>query len=175
MQRIRTLALVAVAVICPFLIYYPYKAFSWQLNMAFLEPERWLRSGWADADAVIAPLTRVIYFAMWSPATLAGIAALLFGLRTAILFRRGVIFDPRVAAAIMRLGWCTAASSTIHIIAACFSPMVVSWHNASGPMSVRLWLSTSHVSLILCGLAFVLMGAVLREAIKLDEDNRMYV
>lgn len=175
MEKIRSLALVAILVILPFLIYYPYKAFSWQLKMAFFEPERWFRSGWADADAVISPLTRLVYFAMWSPAVIAGIAALLFGLRIAVLFRRGVIFDPRVATAILRMGWCTVVSNLIHISAACSSPMVVSWHNAAGPLPLRLWLSTPHVSLILCGLAFVLMGAVLREAIRIDQDNRMYV
>lgn len=175
MQKIRTMSTVALCVIVPFLLYYPWRALDWQVRMAFLEPERWLRSGWADSDAVIAPFTRVVYFAVWSPAVLAGVIGLLAGIRIAVLFRQGIVFDNRVAKAILWLGRATVASSTIHIFAACVSPMIVSWHNAAGALPVRFWYSSPHLSLVLCGLAFMLMGAVMREAIAIEEDNRKYV
>lgn len=175
MKKIRILATIAICVIVPYLVYYPYKAFSWQLNMAFWEPESWFRSGWAEPGVVISPVTRWVYFAMWAPAVFAGIAALLTALRIAAGFRRGQVFETRVANRILWLGRFSVASSGIHILAACFSPMVVSWHNAAGPMPIRLWLSTAHLSLILCGLAFMLFGAVMREAIEIAEDNRKYV
>lgn len=101
--------------------------------------------------------------------------ALFWALRLIWYFRQGKVFDERVARAIMWLGRCTAASSTIHILAACVSPKIVSWHNPSGPLPLRLWLGTEHVSLVLCGLAFMLMGYVLREAIKVARENESFV
>jgi len=175
LNKIKTMSTAALIVLVPFLIYYPWNALDWQLRMAFLEPDRWLNSGWSDADAVIAPLTRVAYFAMWSPAVVAGVIGCLAGLRVAWLFRQGIIFDTRVAQSFLWLGRATAASSIIHIAAACLSPMVVSWHNADGPLPLRFWYSSPHLSLILCGLAFILMGAVMREAIAISDENRTFV
>ena len=83
MIRIHNMSTVALILIAPFLIYYPYKAFEWQLNMSFLDPQRWLNSGWVEAGAEIAPLTRVVYFLVWSPAVVAGILSLLAAGRVA--------------------------------------------------------------------------------------------
>lgn len=74
MNKIRRMANIALLIILPFLIYYPYKALSWQLNFAFLDPERWLDSGWVENGAIIATSTRVIYFSIWVSALIAGCA-----------------------------------------------------------------------------------------------------
>ena len=175
MDKIRRMANIALLIIFPFLFYYPYKVLSWQLDMAFLKPEQWLSSGWVEAGAVISPLTRVVYFSIWVSALIAGMCALFCALRIIWFFREGIVFEDRVARAIGWLGRCTVASSSIHIFAACLSPMIVSWHNPSGPLPLRLWLSTSHLSLMLCGLAFMLMGYVLREGIKVARENESFV
>jgi hypothetical protein len=143
--------------------------------MSFLDPQRWLNSSWVEYGAEIAPLTRAVYFSVWFPALLAGIFALLAAGRVAWLFRSGAVFDDRVARGIMWLGLFTIASSAIHIFAACVSPMIVSWHNPSGPLPMRWWYSSSHLSLIFCGLAFLLMGAVMREAIKMARENEEFI
>jgi hypothetical protein len=175
MIRIHNMSTVALILIAPFLIYYPYKAFEWQLNMSFLDPQRWLNSGWVEAGAEIAPLTRVVYFLVWSPAVVAGILSLLAAGRVAWFFRNGVLFDDRVARAIMWAGRFTIASSGIHIFAACVSPMIVSWHNPSGPLPLRFWFSSAHCLIIFCGMAFLLLGAVMREAIKMARENEEFV
>jgi hypothetical protein len=175
MTKIRNMSTMAMILIAPFLIYYPYKAFEWQLNMSFLDPERWLNSGWVEAGAEIAPFTRVVYFLVWSPAVLAGILSLLTAGRVAWFFRNGVLFDDRVAQAIMWVGRFTIASSGIHILAACVSPLIVSWHNPSGPLPLRFWFSSAHCSIIFCGMAFLLLGAVMREAIKMARENEEFV
>lgn len=175
MTKIRNMSTLALILILLFLIYYPYKALEWQLNMAFLYPDLWLNDGWAEYGAVIAPFTRVVFFWVWFPTLLAGVLALLAAGRIAWLFRLGVIFDDRIASAIMWLGRFTVASSGIHILAACVSPMIVSWHNPSGSLPLRFWYSSPHLSLIFCGLAFLLMGAVMREAIKVALDNEGFV
>jgi putative flippase GtrA len=175
MTKIRYMSTFALILILPFLIYYPYEAFGWQLDMAFLDPQRWLNSGWVEQGAEVALLTRVVYFLVWSPAVIAGILALLAAARVAWLFRRGTVFDDRVAGGIMWVGRFTMASSGIHILAACLSPMIVSWHNPSGPLPLRFWFSSAHCSLIFCGMAFLLLGAVMREAIKVAHENEEFV
>jgi hypothetical protein len=166
---------IALILIVPFLVYYPYTAFEWQLNMAFWDPQRWLNSGWVENGAVIAPMTRIVYFLMWSPAVVAGVLSLLAAGRVALFFRNGILFDDRVARAIKSVGQFTIASSAIHVFAACLSPMIVSWHNPSGPLPMRFWFSSAHCSLIFCGMGFLLLGVVMREAIKIARDNEGFV
>lgn len=174
-SKIRRLSIVAFIVLLPYAIYYPWEAFNWQLEMAFLDPERWQNSRWAHPDVEIAWTTRAIYLAMWSSATICGVIGIFWAFRLILCFWRGIVFDFQVAAAIYRMGCFLVAANAVHIIAACFSPMIVSWHNPDGPLPLRFWYSSTHLGLILCGLGFVLMGAIMREAIRLARENDEFV
>ncbi len=175
MQKIKSMATIAFVVLLPYLVYYPYEALNWQLNMAFLDPSEWQEHRWAHSDVEIAAMTRAVFFAIWCSAVIWGTAGLLWACRVIWLFWRGAVFDLRVAKAILWLGRCIVAGNVTHIAAACVSPMIVSWHNPEGPLPLRFWYSSTHLGLILCGLAFVLMGAVMREAIRIARENEEFV
>ena len=175
MNRIKSMSAIAFCVLLPYLVYYPYEALNWQLQLAFLDPDRWQHHQWAHSDVQIAVLTRVAFFAVWFPAVVWGVAALLWAGRVIWLFWRGIVFDQRVAKGILWLGRCLVGSNVTHILAACLSPMIISWHNPEGPMPLRFWYSSTHLGLILCGLGFVLFGAVMREAIRIARENEEFV
>lgn len=175
MKKIRTLSLIAMVILAPYLIAYPYFALEFQLQMVFLNPGLWETHRWVSEGAVIATTTRAVYFLMWLVPTILGVGAILTALSIARLFYAGTIFADRVALKVMRLGQYTASSAFLTILAGCATPKVISWHNVDGPLDFRLWISVPNAGLVLCGLAFLLMGAVLREGIALAKENEAFV
>lgn len=175
MQRIRFLCNIAILALIPMALYYGYDSLSWALNEALLKPERWLTDGWVNPEAKIAPLTRWIFLIFWIVPTVFGLLSIYFAMRLALLVRCGVLFDLRVARWVVLVGVNVAASGAAKIIAACVSPMIKSWHNPDGRLPFRFWFGSEEFGLIFCGLGFVLMGLVLREAIRLARENEAFV
>lgn len=175
MSKIKTVATCTIPLLMLFTVYYIYRGMEWQLNMAFLDPDRWLASRFVDPDAVIAKSTRILYFAMWQIPLYAGTIALGTALRILLLLRRGILFDLKISRAISWLGLMTALSAATELIAAALSPKVLSLHNADGPAPLRFWYSSTSFSLLFYGIAFVMMGWVLSEAIKIDRENKEFV
>ncbi len=175
MARIRLLCNLTILTLIPMALYYGYDSLGWALNEALLKPERWLNDGWVNPEAKIALLTRWIFLVFWSVPTVFGLLSIYFALRLALLVRKGVLFDLRVASWVIAVGVTVAASGAAKILAACVSPMIKSWHNPEGPLPLRLWFGSEEFGLIFCGLGFVLMGLVLREAIKLARENEAFV
>lgn len=175
MKKVKTLSTIALIVLLPYLILYPYEVLSFQARMAFLEPGLWESHRWASPGTEIAGITKAVYFSIWVIPAIFGLGAILAALSIAWLFRSGIIFDDKVAKRILQLGQCTALSPLLVMAAGSVSPMIVSWHNPNGPMDLRLWYSAPNLSLLLCGLAFLLMGAVLREGIIMARENEAFV
>lgn len=62
MGKIRTLSTVAMIVVLPMLLYYPYEALSWNLSLSFLDWGGWACDDrWVDGDAQIAPGARIVF------------------------------------------------------------------------------------------------------------------
>jgi len=155
MQRIRTLSTFAVIVMLPFMLYYPYEVLSWNLQLSYLDPGAWTRNdAWVDPDAQISMATRTVFFAVWLTPVVFGVVGYLAAFSMLILLRRGVVFDPRIATRLTLMGVMTVLSSSTALLAATFSPMIRSRHNADGPLPLRFWHDSGQFGLIFCELVF---------------------
>lgn len=175
MDRIRLLCNITIVALVPMSLYYIYSSGGWALNEALLQPERWLSDSWVQPGAVIAPLTRWVFFFMWILPVALGVFGYVIAVRLALLVRSGVLFDEQVARFVFWMGFGVASSSAAKVFAACLSPMVKSWHNLEGPLPLRFWYSSEEIGLIFCGLGFVIFGLILHEAIKIARENEGFV
>lgn len=80
MERIRTLSTIAIIIMLPMLIYYPYEGLGWNLRLSFFDPGAWTRNNvWVDPDAQIATVTCAVFFTVWAVPTLLGFFGYLSG------------------------------------------------------------------------------------------------
>lgn len=176
MPRTKFLSTIALIVMLPLMLYYPYHGLAWNLEISFLDMGKWTRnSTWVHPDADIAMSTRIVFFTFWLLPTVFGLLGYITGFRALLLFRQGAVFDPRVADRLYWLGIFVATSSALALLAGAVSPMIRSWHNPDGPLPLRFWYSSGNIGLVFCGLAFVFLGLVLHEAIKLARENEAFV
>ena len=176
MKRIRNLSTVAMIVMLPMLIYYPYEALSWNLELSFLDLGKWTRNdSWVHPDAQIAMGTRVVFFSIWAIPVLLGVLGYLSGFSALLLLRRGIVFDQRVARGLTRMGIFVFLSSALSLVAGAVSPMIRSWHNPDGPLPLRFWYDSGNFGLAFCGLAFLFLGLVMQEAIRIARENEEFV
>ena len=170
-QRIKFVATLALLPLVVYLVYYPYNSIQNTLDFAFFEPVRWVQNGWAEQGVKIAFGTRMTYAVAWLLPVFAGLLSVVCAVRILWLLRKGEVFSERIAWLLSALGWGTVLSNVLHLIAAAFTPMMISWHNTAGPEGVRFWYNSSHVGMIFYGLGFVLIGWVIREGQRLAQEN----
>lgn len=176
MKRIRTLSTIAMIVMVPMILYYPYEALSWNLDLSFLDPGKWTRNdAWVDPSAEIAMATRIVFFTVWLIPTVLGTLGYLFGFSALLLLRKGIVFDDLIAARLKGMGLLIFLSASTSLAAGAVSPMIRSWHNAGGPLPLRFWYSSGNFGLAFCGLAFLFLGLILREAIRIARENEEFV
>jgi len=160
----------------PMLIAYPYEAFSWQLELSFLDPGMWTRdSRWVDGGAQIPMTTRWVFFLVWAIPTVIGLAAYLVGFWTLWLVRKGIVFDVRIARNVTWMGTLIALSSGLSLAAGAVSPMIRSWHNIGGPLPLRFWYDSGNLGMVYSGLAFIFLGLVMHQGIKIARENETFI
>ncbi|MDG1067425.1 MAG: hypothetical protein P8P40_03465 [Sulfitobacter sp.] len=176
MERIRSLSSLAMIIMLPMMIYYPYEALSWNLQLSFLDWGRWARdNSWVHPFAEIPLSTRILFFTIWAIPVLLGVIGYLAGFSALILLRRGVVFDQQIARRITLMGSMIFSSSALALLAGAVSPMIRSWHNPDGPLPLRFWYDSGNIGLAFCGLAFLFLGLVMREAIKIARENEEFI
>ncbi|UWR23600.1 hypothetical protein [Sulfitobacter sp. S190] len=176
MRRIRFLSHLAMLLVLPMLVIYPYHELAWLYDLVWRDPQAWTRNDiWVDPQADIAFGTRVVFTAVWSLPVMLGIAAYLTALGILWLLRAGVVFDPKIAHRIVWMGAFTVASSLCALLAGALSPMIRSWHNAEGPLGLRFWYDGGNIGLAFSGICFVFFGVVMREAIRIARENEAFV
>ncbi|WP_299023898.1 hypothetical protein [uncultured Sulfitobacter sp.] len=176
MQKIRTLSTFAMILMLPMMLYYPYQAMVWNLNLSFLDQGAWTRNDvWVDVDAQIATATRVVFFVVWTIPVVLGSLSYLLAFMTLVLVRQGIVFDYRVARRLRLLGIFVFSSSVSSLLGGAISPMIRSWHNADGPLALRFWYNSSEIGMAFCGLAFLFWGIVMREAIRIARENEEFI
>jgi|AntRauMFilla1563_2_1112583.scaffolds.fasta_scaffold43576_2 hypothetical protein len=176
MERIRKLSTIAMVIMLPMLVYFPYEALSWNLQLSFLDWGRWTRNdAWVHPDAVIALPTRIVFFALWAVPVIFGILGYLSAFSALVLLRRGVVFDQRIAQRLTFMGVMSFLSASLALFAGALSPMIRSWHNPDGPLPLRLWYDSGNIGLAFCGLAFLFLGLVMQEAIRIARENEEFI
>lgn len=176
MNQTRVLATVGMVAMAPMIVYYPYHALAWNLELSFLDPGRWTRNdAWVHPDAVIATSTRVVFFVLWALPTLFGWLAYLTGFSLLWRLRNGPVFDTQVARRLTWMGSLIFASSAGALFAGAVSPMVRSWHNPEGPLPLRFWYDSGNLGMVFCGLAFLFLGILLHEAHRIAQENEAFV
>lgn len=176
MERIRFLSGIAMIVMLPMLIYYPYQGLGWNLELSFLDMGKWTRhDGWVHPETQIAMTTRVVFFTLWAIPSVVGWLGYASGFWALILLRQGIVFDDRIANRLTWMGILVFISSTAALFAGALSPMIRSWHNPDGPLPLRFWYNSGNIGLAFCGLAFLFLGLVMREAIKIARENEEFV
>ena len=124
MERIRSLSSLAMIIMLPMMIYYPYEALSWNLQLSFLDWGRWARdNSWVHPFAEIPLSTRILFFTIWAIPVLLGVIGYLAGFAALILLRRGVVFDQQIAWRITLMGSMIFSSSALALLAGAVSPM----------------------------------------------------
>ena len=154
-------------------LYYPYWAMSGTLDFAFFEPERMTKSRFSGG--IVENETRWIWLAMWTVPILGGIYACVAAIYATQMVRMRCYFDVRFASAIFHLGVGTIISLVADIVATSFSRKVLSLHNPSGQHDLWFRFHSEEWGLILCGVGFCALGWVLREAVKIAEENDGFV
>jgi|TARA_B110000908_G_scaffold137892_1_gene163758 hypothetical protein len=176
MRRIRKLSTIAIIVMLPMMFYYPYHALSWSLELSFLDMGKWTRNDrWVDRDAQIAMTTRIVFFTMWAVPVVLGFVGYVAGFWALLFLRKGIVFDVRISRRLTIMGLMIFSSSTLALLAGALSPMVRSWHNADGPLPLRFWYNSGNIGLAFCGLAFLFLGLVMREAIRIARENEEFI
>lgn len=176
MSRIRLLSTLAMILMAPMLVYYPWHELTWNLELSFLDPGAWTRNDrWVHPNAQIATTTRIVFFVTWFLPMLGGWLAYVAGFSLLWLLRKGIIFDLRVARRLKWMGALIFASSTMALLAGAVSPMIRSWHNPDGPLPLRFWYDSGNLGMVYCGLAFLFLGVVMHEAIRIARENEGFV
>lgn len=175
MEKIKRLCSIALILVIPVMIYSFGAGISWAFNEALLQPERWLNDSWVDPNAVIAPMTRVVFLLLWIMSPLFGLFSYAWAVRALLLMRAGHLFDLRTARGIFGVGFWLSMSALAQLLGGCLSPMIKSWHNPQGPLPLRFWYSSETLALVFCGLGFILLGKILHEAIGIARENEEFV
>ncbi len=175
LDKIRRLCTIALIMVIPVMLYSFYTGISWALNETILQPERWLNDGWVHPHAIIAPLTRWAFLMLWICPPLFGLFSYIWSVRALLIMRAGFLFDLRTARSIFWVGFWLSMSASAQVVAASLSPMIKSWHNPDGPLPLRFWFSSEDFALVFCGLGFILLGMILREAICMARENEEFV
>lgn len=176
MTRISRLSSIALLAMVPMLIYYPYEAMSWNLELSFLDPGKWTRNAaWVDWDAEIAVTTRIVFFSVWFVPAALGWVAYLLAARILWQVRSGQIFDLMLAKRLRLMGLYGFTSASSALVAGAMSPMIRSWHNADGPLPLRFWYDSGSIGLAFSGLAFFFIGQILDEAVRMARENEEFI
>jgi len=175
MQRIQYMATALLPVMGVFCLFYIFVTGHDALDQALWSPDRWYESRYADPAAQITAFTRSVAAVLWVLPVIAGLAAVFMAIYVLNLVRQGVLFDERIARGFRFAGLATALSGGLGLLMVCLAPMIFSWHNPSGPLAPRFYFHSDTAGLIVCGAMFWLVGWIMREAIRIANDNEGFV
>jgi hypothetical protein len=176
LSKIRKLSIIAMIILVPMMLYYPYEGLRWNLELSFLDWGRWTRNdNWVDPEAQIALVTRTVFFVLWAVPTVLGLLGYACAFSMAWLLHKGIVFDLRISARLFWMGALIFMSSATALVAGAVSPMIRSWHNPDGPLPLRFWYDSGNIGLAFCGLAFLFLGLIMREAIHIALENEEFV
>lgn len=90
-------------------------------------------------------------------------------------FQQGRLLDLWSAALLRRIGWVLVAMGPLHALGNSLALSALTWHNPPGQRLVGIALQPEHATLLVLGALLILLGHVLTEAARVDEDHRGFV
>jgi len=172
-RRVRNFSLFFMILVAAFTIYYPYHVLSGLLDYAFLEPRRMEYN--RITNGYVTSQMRWMHFTSWFIPLLFGMYACFAALYTSNRFRTGKYFDKKAATGIMHMGVAIIISLATDILATALFPVIHSWANPDGLRAMNIRFRSEETGLILCGIGFCAIGFILKEGIKIDQENKEFV
>ena len=178
-DRIRRIQFLSTALIClavAFMAYHLWTYLSLIIPLAFTEPgmlQRWF--GYPNADIIIPLSTRIVYFLATLIPNLAAIGAVAFGIRLMLHFRNIEFFERETISTIRKVGICLVALAFSAVLATVFINPWVTQHNPAGALPLNFRISTSDLGYLLAGTLLFIIGWVMGEALKIQEENKAFV
>lgn len=90
-------------------------------------------------------------------------------------FQRGQLLDRWSALLLRRIGWVLVAMGPLHALGNSVALSALTWRNPPGQRLVGLSLQPEDATLLVLGALLILLGRVLTEAARVDEDHRGFV
>lgn len=137
--------------------------------------DRIFQTGVVEDVTLITTTQRVIYFAILQLSSVFGLLAVYNALRWCYFGLVGVYIAHAPLGAIRNVGFWTILSIASSVLAPVVIRPLLSWNNPSGLIGPVLYFHSTELFLGLCGFAFLIIGWVLSQALKLKEENEAFV
>lgn len=118
---------------------------------------------------------RLYYFAFTSASVLSGLLAVAFGTRLMVHFWNGRFFETKTTNTIRWLGGSLMLVSVLSVAFVSVSPHVMTFGRALGTIPIQLRLNSYDLGYVLCGVLIFIIGWVLGEALRIEQENREFV
>ncbi len=90
-------------------------------------------------------------------------------------FQQGHLLDFWSAVLLHRIGWVLVVMGPLHALGNSLALSAVTWSNPPGQRLVGIALQPEHATLLVLGALLILLGRVLTEAARVEEDHRGFV
>ena len=156
------------------MIRYTYRSFRRAINFCFAEPERWNTHWMLDEGGEVLSSQRVAYFTIWAVVILASTVAYAIGLYLLNRCRQGHFFNDRTASTVQVMGGWLVFSLVLDTIFGAVDAWLITLNNAIPRAIAYLYDPTDLKIMVLGGILF-LFGWVMREAIRIEQENQEFV
>jgi len=175
LSKLRRIAGLSALLLTPFAVYFPIWSV-WTLIGAVYgnSPEPTLWSA-VSAGVEATETQRAAFVALASLPILCGVITIYWAFQKIWCFWRGIVFHLCVAHATLRTGQFLAASGFLKLLLPALAPLLIFGRQPNGLPGPQEVFSNAHFALMLAGLGFVMMGAVMREAIALARENEGFI
>ncbi|MEM9715087.1 MAG: DUF2975 domain-containing protein [Pseudomonadota bacterium] len=154
-----------------FLTYWLVREFLWLIPFAITDLTQWNNLHWVDDDVAIPFTLRAVFTGLWLAVIFLGAYGIICGARLLVLYFNGEYFSLRSYRSIQRLGIVMILSMVVEIFVVSINHSIHSWVNIELPwIEPSLYFQPFHLSLILSGCGFYVIGWVMLEAQKMKAD-----
>ncbi|MEO0356884.1 MAG: DUF2975 domain-containing protein [Pseudomonadota bacterium] len=147
----------------------------WTIPNAFIDLDRLPRAYGYGPDEDFPFFNRLFFFVFVTMSVLSGLIAVGIGFRLMRLFWNGVFFEHATTTTIRWLGISLMAVAVISILYGNVVPYVLTQARASGGLPMYPVLNSYDLGYALCGVLMFMIGWVLGEALRIEQENKEFV
>lgn len=174
-NRIKHIATAICVATLVFSLSWSLQILSWLLPLLFADDKVWHALNWTDQTAEISLTIRVCYALLWSVLLATGWTLTYFTIRLMLTLRKGHYFSLNTAYLIKAVGGTLSMFALNDTLFATLSPVILSLNAANGPAALQYWFDSGDITMFICGLGFVLVGVVAKEAFKIAQENESFL